>query len=135
MRNKFAPAFAHLSGGVRHPVERIHTRKWDHQQVVHGQILIPLCLDGMFLPLRSRLVCCSSSRFNSSTKASNFCGSFSFMMASHSCFHGVSVKLPPFYSVPSCRTWYLHLPCQAEMTELTGASTLESRDSAVFESN
>jgi hypothetical protein len=51
------------------------------------------------------LVCCSSSRFNSSTNASNFCGSCSCMMASHRCFHGVSVKLPPFYSVPSCRRW------------------------------
>ena len=112
VRNKFAPALAHLAGCVRHRVESNHARKWDHQQVVHRQILVPLCVDGMFPPLRSRLACRSSSLFNSSTKASNFCGSCSFVMASHSCFQGRSVKFSSFYSVPSCRIWYLHLLCQ-----------------------
>jgi len=99
MRNKFAPSFAHFCGCVRHPVESDHTRKWDHQQVVHRQTPIPLCLVGASPP-RSRLVCCSSSRFNSSTKASNFCGSCSFMMASQRCFQGVSVKFASLLLCP-----------------------------------
>jgi hypothetical protein len=36
-------------------------------------------------------------------------------MASHSCFQGISLKFSPFYSVPSCRIWYLHLLCQPEI--------------------
>src|ERR1700693_4347332 len=114
MRDKLAPSFTHLGGSARHAVERDHTSKWDHQRVIHYRPPIPLCYcwDGMFSTRGNRLVCRSSSRFNSSTKASNFCGSRSFRMASHSCFQGVSVKLPPFCSDPSCRTWYLHLPCQ-----------------------
>src|SRR2546428_13067892 len=100
MRNKFAPSFAHLGGSACHPVKSDHARKWNHQGIVHVQAPTPLCLDGISASPRSRLVCCSSSRFNSSTNASNFCGSCSFMMASHRCFHGLSVKFASLLLCP-----------------------------------
>ena len=136
IRNKFVPSFAHIRGCASHSIESIHARKRDHEQVVHRYTSTSLWLDGMSVCSRSREVCCSSSRFNWSTKASNLCGSCSFMMAAHKCFQGELVTLPPFYSVPSCEpiSTASALP-RLKRQAVTRASTLNGRDSAVDESN